>query len=213
MNLTFVGRREEIRRFKQTLKYFLDSPSNINENPIFIIHGSVGMGKTSLLEKLYEQSQEQPFKDCFEILKLDWGKQVEHDLINSTMVLKIIYEALINNEQRKEYFSNFARALEILRSAKDKYEEAEEQQELTDEFVEPELEEDEKDIYQKPEDFLAQALAEGINNLSQNKPLLVFFDTYELIGQIDAEQAIREVIKKSDNQVIWVIAGRNDLTK
>ncbi|NEP79364.1 MAG: HEAT repeat domain-containing protein [Okeania sp. SIO3B3] len=41
----------------------------------------------------------------------------------------------------------------------------------------------------------------------------MFFDTYELIGQIDAEQAIREVIKKSDNQVIWVIAGRNDLTK
>ena len=43
--------------------------------------------------------------------------------------------------------------------------------------------------------------------------MLIFFDTYEVLNDIDLNRAIQKVIKKSGNKVIWIIAGRNDLTQ
>ena len=102
MNSTFVGREKEITEFQKKLESFRYQPSNITNHSIMLIHGFGGIGKTTLLKKLkdiVENSQGQPFKDYFDILELDWENQERQDLINPVMVLKIIYEALIKNEE------------------------------------------------------------------------------------------------------------------
>lgn len=216
MNSIFVGREKEIREFKKKLESFLDRSSNITNHSIVLIHGFGGIGKTTLLKKLkdiVENSQGQPFKDSFDILELDWGNQEKQDLINRVMVLKIIYEALIKNEERKQYFQNYTKVIKIWESCQKKYKNAEEKQEQTGKFVEPELTDYEKNNYGYLEDSLVEYLADGINDLSQKKPLLIFFDTYEVLNDIDVNLAIQRVIKKSGNKVIWIIAGRNDLTQ
>jgi HEAT repeat protein len=216
MNSIFVGREKEIREFKKKLESFLDRSSNITNHSIVLIHGFGGIGKTTLLKKLkdiVENSQGQPFKDSFDILELDWGNQEKQDLINRVMVLKIIYEALIKNEERKQYFQNYTKVIKIWESCQKKYKNAEEKQEQTGKFVEPELTDYEKNNYGYLEDSLVENLADGINDLSQKKPLLIFFDTYEVLNDINVNLAIQKVIKKSGNKVIWIIAGRNDLTQ
>ena len=216
MNSTFVGREKEIREFKKKLESFIYQHSNITNHSIVLIHGFGGIGKTTLLKKLkdiVENSQGQPFKDYFDILELDWGNQEKQDLINPVMVLKIIYEALIKNEERKQYFHGYTEVIKIWESRQKKYNNAEEKQEQTGKFVEPELTDEEKNHYGDLEDELVEYLADGINDLSQKKPLLIFLDTYEVLNDIDVNQAIQKVIKKSGNKVIWIIAGRNDLTQ
>ena len=216
MNSTFFGSEKEIREFKKKLESFIYQPSNITNHSIVLIHGFGGIGKTTLLKKLkdiVENSQGQPFKDYFDILELDWENQERQDLINPVMVLKIIYEALIKNEERKQYFHGYTEVIKIWKSRQKKYNNAEEKQEQTGKFVEPELTDEEKNHYGDLEDELVEYLADGINDLSQKKPLLIFLDTYEVLNDIDVNQAIQEVIKKSGNKVIWIIAGRNDLTQ
>ncbi len=216
MNSTFVGRKIEITEFQKKLESFIYQHSNITNHSIVLIHGFGGIGKSTLLKKLkdiVENSQGQPFKDYFDILELDWENQERQDLINPVMVLKIIYEALIKNEERKQYFHGYTEVIKIWESRQKKYNNAEEKQEQTGKFVEPELTDEEKNHYGDLEDELVECLADGINDLSQKKPLLIFFDTYEVLNDIDVNLAIQKVIKKSGNKVIWIIAGRNDLTQ
>ena len=171
MNSTFVGREKEIREFEKKLKSFLYRSSNITNHSIMLINGFGGIGKTTLLKKLkdiVENSQERGFKDYFDILELDWDKQLKHNLIKPDMVLTIIYEALTKSEERKDYFNEFTKVLEILKSIKEKYAEAEEKQEKIGKFVEAELTNYEQENYPELESVLVQYLAKGIKNLSQN---------------------------------------------
>ncbi|MDE5107324.1 MAG: HEAT repeat domain-containing protein, partial [Trichodesmium sp. St17_bin3_1_1] len=63
------------------------------------------------------------------------------------------------------------------------------------------------------EELLARGLIDGINKLEQNTSLVIFFDTYEIIGSRKCEDAVRRVIRGTNETIIWVIAGRFNLAK
>ncbi len=58
---------------------------------------------------------------------------------------------------------------------------------------------------------MSLALAEGLESVAKKKPLLMFFDTYEIVDHVDIW--VREVIKAAGAKVLWVIAGRQDLAQ
>jgi tetratricopeptide (TPR) repeat protein len=60
-------------------------------------------------------------------------------------------------------------------------------------------------------EVMARALAQGFRMLAEKEPLVIFFDTYEIIDRCDTW--VREVIKQAGEQTIWVIGGRNNLVK
>ncbi|MDJ0734755.1 MAG: HEAT repeat domain-containing protein [Nostocaceae cyanobacterium] len=79
------------------------------------------------------------------------------------------------------------------------------------EFVKDRLTREEQNIYQDPETNLADALADGITNLAKKKPLIIFFDTYEIVDRPECDYVLREAIKGSIGPIVWVIAGRANL--
>jgi len=60
-------------------------------------------------------------------------------------------------------------------------------------------------------EVMARALAKGFQVLADRTPLVIYFDTYEIIDRCDTW--IREVIKHAGKQIIWVIGGRNNLAR
>ena len=56
---------------------------------------------------------------------------------------------------------------------------------------------------------IARALGEAFRQVSEKRRLLVTFDTYEIIDELDP--LVRVLIKKAGARVAWVIAGRHDL--
>lgn len=63
----------------------------------------------------------------------------------------------------------------------------------------------------KEQQFVAlrDALSEDLRRISTSKSLIVFIDTYELVDTVD--HFIRPLYTRSGKQIVWVIAGRNDL--
>lgn len=63
--------------------------------------------------------------------------------------------------------------------------------------------------YLEPDRQLAFGLGKDLAKLSQKKPLLIFFDTYEEIDE--ADNLLRLLMLAAGNKVGWVIAGRSNL--
>ncbi|HET6978883.1 MAG TPA: AAA family ATPase [Pyrinomonadaceae bacterium] len=57
--------------------------------------------------------------------------------------------------------------------------------------------------------YIARALGEAFRQVSAKRHLLVTFDTYEIIDELDP--LVRVLIKKAGARVAWVIVGRHDL--
>jgi hypothetical protein len=42
---------------------------------------------------------------------------------------------------------------------------------------------------------------------------VIFLDTYEIVDRPDCDYGLRQVIKSAGTNIVWAIAGREDLTK
>jgi len=67
------------------------------------------------------------------------------------------------------------------------------------------------DLFLNPNQQLARALAEGLKKVAARKPLLLVLDTYEIVDRADVW--LREVMRAAGPRIIWVISGRDDLTR
>jgi tetratricopeptide (TPR) repeat protein len=66
-------------------------------------------------------------------------------------------------------------------------------------------------IYAQPQERLAEALGKGIAELAKRKPLVMLFDTYEIVDRPECDYTLRTVIRCGGKQVVWGIAGRANL--
>ena len=73
------------------------------------------------------------------------------------------------------------------------------------------LKPDEFDLFTLPNETLARTLANGIWKAAQKKPIILTLDTYEIADRADVW--LRVVIKRAGPNVIWVIAGRDNLAE
>lgn len=71
--------------------------------------------------------------------------------------------------------------------------------------------EEELDVFRQPEIELADNLGTGITNLAKEKPLIIFFDTYEIIDRPECDYILRDAIKSIRGRVVWVIGSRTNL--
>ncbi|MEM7796207.1 MAG: hypothetical protein AAF579_17360, partial [Cyanobacteria bacterium P01_C01_bin.118] len=78
-------------------------------------------------------------------------------------------------------------------------------------FVQKSLTPKEYEIYAQPNERLAEALGKGIAKLAERKPLVLLFDTYEIVDRPDCDYALRRVIQESGGRTQWVVAGRSNL--
>lgn len=78
-------------------------------------------------------------------------------------------------------------------------------------LVQEKLTSREYEIYQEPHIQLARALGRSIAALARNKPLTIFFDTYEVVDRPECDYTLRQAIMASGAHVVWVIAGRSNL--
>lgn len=70
---------------------------------------------------------------------------------------------------------------------------------------------EEYQVYEQPDQILAQALGKGIAAIAKQKPLVIVLDTYEIVDRPTCDYTLRQVMRQSDGQGIWVIAGRANL--
>ncbi|NEO03516.1 MAG: HEAT repeat domain-containing protein, partial [Moorea sp. SIO3I7] len=176
-------------------------------------------GKTTLLQRLYNISREGEFRNWFNTLWIDWekerehyiGLQVDHDAIDPATMLEAIYHKFVKQEEWKDYFQEYSETQSILKVTIEKIKQAEEEQERTNQPVRLDLTKDESDVYRNSDEKLAEALGAGIAQIADKKPLLIFFDTYELVDRIECDRVLRKVMKHRGGQVVWVIAGRSNL--
>lgn len=66
------------------------------------------------------------------------------------------------------------------------------------------------DIYRQPHEQLAWALGQGWRRVSRDQPLALIMDTYEIVAPT-TDIWIRTVIKSAGPNVVWVIAGQDNL--
>ncbi|NER81186.1 MAG: hypothetical protein F6K42_16785, partial [Leptolyngbya sp. SIO1D8] len=78
-------------------------------------------------------------------------------------------------------------------------------------FVQKALSPKEYEIYEQPNERLAEALGKGLAQLAGRKPVVLLLDTYEIVDRPNCDYTLRRVIKESGEQVLWGIAGRANL--
>ncbi|MCK6567788.1 MAG: ATP-binding protein [Anaerolineales bacterium] len=80
-----------------------------------------------------------------------------------------------------------------------------------DDYLQLRLTAQEFALYKNPQLEMSRAFVDSINSISERKPLVLMFDTYELIDRYDSW--VREVIKRSSPKILFLIAGRHDHKK
>ena len=70
---------------------------------------------------------------------------------------------------------------------------------------------EEQELYARPQEKLAAALGEGLAATAKRRPLVIVLDTYEIVDTLLCDYALRQVIRASGRQTVWVIAGRANL--
>ncbi len=81
----------------------------------------------------------------------------------------------------------------------------------TKEFIELQLSPQELKVFQQQEKHLAVALGIGIANIASETPLVIIFDTYELVDSVKCDYILRYAINQSSNKVAWAIASQRNL--
>jgi tetratricopeptide (TPR) repeat protein len=78
-------------------------------------------------------------------------------------------------------------------------------------FVQRALTPQEYELYEQPNERLAEALGTGLKRVSQRQPLVLLFDTYEIVDRPECDYTLRRVMETSGDQILWTIAGRSNL--
>ena len=81
----------------------------------------------------------------------------------------------------------------------------------TRQFVQRALTPQEYELYEQPNERLAEALGAGLARLSLQNPLVLLFDTYEIVDHPECDYTLRRVMDTSGDQILWAIAGRSNL--
>lgn len=81
----------------------------------------------------------------------------------------------------------------------------------TRQFVQKALTPQEYALYEQPHERLAEALGQGIARLSQRRPLVLLFDTYEIVDRPACDYTLRRVMQTSGDKTLWAIGGRSNL--
>ena len=222
MSTLCIGRNKEKQEFRDVLDKLISSDSNesnSNYRRIFLFDGYGGIGKTTLLKKLQEITTEEKYAGQINSIFIDWQEEKNKNIrlrlgtenIQPTTILDIVFEKISKSfDLYKDHFKKYEENKILLQNTREKIEKAEES---SIELKQLNLNQLEWDIYDKPEELLARELIDGINKLEQNTSLVIFFDTYEIIGSRKCENAVRRVIRGTNETIIWVIAGRFNLAK
>lgn len=136
----FLGRREEQDRYRDALRQLLQqehlvgrvrdwlTDQQVEAVPfVFLIYGEGGMGKTRLAGRLREITlTEQPFKDHFRVIMLDWEhrreldtKLVARDSVSPETVFEHIY-AVFRDEGFGRQFDSYEKAVKARAQAETK---------------------------------------------------------------------------------------------
>ncbi|MDY7005928.1 MAG: HEAT repeat domain-containing protein [Cyanobacteriota bacterium] len=213
----FLMLNEEEEEFKKVLNILVNpqhEDNNYDLKRIFLFDGNRDTGKTALLKRLREISQQEPYTDKFNHVFIDWQDKYDKNIklrVGIDNIKPITVMDAISNEFQ-ESFREFSQMSSDYQDQILSWKQVEEKGNL------PEKEELEK--LNAPETLvdLVNALGEGISNLvkEQKKPLLIFFDTYEFVGSQKCDFYIRRLIKAANalsKSIIWVIAGRLNLVE
>ena len=79
------------------------------------------------------------------------------------------------------------------------------------EFIKLQLSSQELEVFPQQEIHLAVSLGIGIANIAQETPLVIFFDTYEIVDSPKCDYILRQAINQSSGKVAWVIASQRNL--
>src|SRR5262249_46743522 len=71
------------------------------------------------------------------------------------------------------------------------------------------LQEGQWDLLVAPEPAVAGGFARSLATAAEERPILVTFDTYELVDELDG--LVRTILQAAGPRVVWVIAGRHSL--
>ena len=222
-NEIYIKRTSEENLFKKQLND-LNSCAQGNEpfGKIFLIYGHGGMGKTTLLKKLEKMSKDEPFTNKFTTLYLDWEDElsnlmypIKHDSLQPETILELIYQKFITIIESDNYFQKYIETQKFLKDAQDKLKKAEEERKKYGGNIDPKLTSQEQDVYKRYATLLPEILGRGIAKLAQEKPLIIFLDTYEMVDATKCDRALRQVMtetmKPENRNVLWVVAGRSNL--
>ncbi len=140
----FLGRVEEQKQFRNVLNEMLRPPPDEDLPYIFLLYGDGGIGKTALAKRFRDIAQtEQPFKDKFQVLWVDWEDErsrtsrlrVGRDHIRPEDVFDILHEKAIQAGWGRE-FEAYQRAVTMRAEAEKKAAAALEPSGERDEFAE-----------------------------------------------------------------------------
>lgn len=67
------------------------------------------------------------------------------------------------------------------------------------------------DFFLHPNEQLARALADGFKKVSNNRPAIIFLDTYEIIDRADIW--LRVTMQNAGPNIVWVLCGRDNLLR
>ncbi|MEO1377171.1 MAG: HEAT repeat domain-containing protein [Cyanobacteria bacterium J06635_10] len=79
------------------------------------------------------------------------------------------------------------------------------------EFIKQQLSPQELEIFPQQEINLAISLGIGIAKIAQETPLVIFFDTYEIVDSPKCDYILRRAINQSSGKVAWVVASQRNL--
>ncbi|MEM7716452.1 MAG: HEAT repeat domain-containing protein, partial [Cyanobacteria bacterium P01_A01_bin.68] len=79
------------------------------------------------------------------------------------------------------------------------------------EFIKQQLSPQELEIFPQQEINLAISLGMGITKIAQETPLVIFFDTYEIVDSPKCDYILRHAINQSSGKVAWAIASQRNL--
>jgi len=78
-------------------------------------------------------------------------------------------------------------------------------------WLQTQLNREELEVFERPDQVLADALGKGLAKLAARKPLLMILDTYEVVDRPECDAVVRLVMKAAGGRVSWVVAGRSNL--